>query len=112
MKISYRTFAATFGALILALLWAPVLEAQCGAYQKTAFHSSWSGQPAMLFRVALINDDHYNEPGIVGFWHIKMSIGVNVIDAGTQQWHSDGTEIMNSGGRAPSPGAGRRCRGS
>jgi hypothetical protein len=101
MKISYRTFAATFGALVLALLCAPVSKAQCGTYQKTALPSSWSGQPAMLLRAALINDDHSNEPSIVGFWHIKMLIGVNVIDAGTQQWHSDGTEVIDSGGRSP-----------
>ena len=101
MKTSFRTLAATFGAVVLALLCAPASRAQCGAYQKTAFHSSWSGQPAMLFRAALINDDHYNEPSIVGFWHFKMSVGVNVIDGGTQQWHSDGAEVMDSGARSP-----------
>jgi hypothetical protein len=47
------------------------------------------------------NEDRYREPSIVGFWHMKMSIGVNVIDAGTQQWHSDGTEVIDSGGRSP-----------
>jgi hypothetical protein len=37
----------------------------------------------------------------VGFWHFKMAVGVNVIDGGTQQWHSDGNEVMDSGGRSP-----------
>jgi hypothetical protein len=55
----------------------------------------------MPFRAALINDDHYNEPSIVGFWHFKMLIGGNVIDAGAQQWHGDGTEVMDSGVRNP-----------
>lgn len=101
MKTSFRTFAGAFGALLVAVLCAPVSRAQCGTYQKTAFHSTWFGQPALLYQAALINDDHYREPSIVGFWHFKMSVGVNVIDGGTQQWHSDGTEVMDSGGRSP-----------
>ena len=91
MKTNFRTFAGAFGVLLLAVLCVPVSRAQCGAYQKAAFHSSWYGQSALLYRAALINDDHHREPSIVGFWHFKMSIGVNVIDGGTQQWHSDGT---------------------
>ena len=101
MKNRYRTFAATFGALVLALLCAPASKAQCGISQKTAFHSSWSGQPAMLFRAALIDNDHYNEPSIVGFWHFKMLIGGQTIDAGAQQLHGDGTEVQDSGVRTP-----------
>lgn len=48
---------------------------------------------------------------IVGMWHVKftatqVSNGVpfgpgTEFDAGFQQWHSDGTEMLNSGGRAP-----------
>jgi len=53
---------------------------------------------------------------IVGFWHVKfVSDGISTgipggvpkgaeVDAGYSQWHSDGTEIMNSGGRAPNTG--------
>ena len=101
MKTSFRTFAGAFGVLLLAVLCVPVSRAQCGAYQKAAFHSSWYGQSALLYRAALINDDHHREPSIVGFWHFKMSIGVNVIDGGTQQWHSDGTEWALDGGFPP-----------
>jgi hypothetical protein len=101
MKTSFKTFVCTFGAVVLALLCAPASKAQCGAYQKSALHNSWSSQPAMLFPAALVDDDRSREPSIVGFWHIKMSVGTNVIDAGTQQWHSDGTEVIDSGGRSP-----------
>lgn len=48
---------------------------------------------------------------IVGMWHVKftataVSNGVpfgpgTEFDAGFQQWHSDGTEMLNSGGRPP-----------
>ena len=101
MKFSCGKLAATFGALVLALVCAPSSRAQCGIYQKAALHSSGYGQSAMLFRAALINDDHYNEPSIVGFWHFKMLIGKNVIDGGTQQWHSDGNEVIDSAMRSP-----------
>jgi len=44
----------------------------------------------------------------VGFWHVKFvskgSAGIPdgaEVDAGYSQWHSDGTEIMNSAGRSP-----------
>jgi hypothetical protein len=100
-KTIYRTLAAAFGSIALVLVCVPSSRAQCGNYQKAVFHSSWAGQPAMLFRAALVSDDYSREPSIVGFWHIKMSVGVNVIDAGTQQWHSDGTEVIDSGWRSP-----------
>lgn len=48
---------------------------------------------------------------IVGMWHVKftatqVSNGVpfgpgTEFDAGYQQWHDDGTEMLNSGGRPP-----------
>jgi hypothetical protein len=52
--------------------------------------------------------------GIVGLWKISMVSDGNaypapvpngaVVDFGTVQWHDDGTELMISGGRAPSTG--------
>jgi hypothetical protein len=100
MRICYRTLTATLGAVLLALLSAPVSSAQCGNYQKTALHGSLFGS-SLLTQAALTSEDRYREPSIVGFWHFKMSVGVNVIDGGTQQWHSDGNEVLNSGGRSP-----------
>ncbi|MGA9718156.1 MAG: hypothetical protein WBQ79_07725 [Acidobacteriaceae bacterium] len=47
------------------------------------------------------NEDKSRGPSIVGFWHFKQMSGMNLFDAGYDQWHSDGTEIYNSGGRAP-----------
>jgi hypothetical protein len=56
--------------------------------------------------------DPFSSPVIVGMWHVKftateVSNGVpfgpgTEFDAGYQQWHSDGTEMLNSGGRPPS----------
>jgi len=38
---------------------------------------------------------------IVGMWSFKQTVGSATVDFGYQQWHSDGTEVMNSGTRAP-----------
>jgi hypothetical protein len=61
-----------------------------------------------------VSDDHQHGAGIVGLWRVTfVSDGTAyphpvpfgaVVDFGTQQWHSDGTELLVSGGRAPSTG--------
>ena len=86
---------------MLALVCASELVGPMRLLSKNGFHSSLFGQPGLLTPAALTNEDRYREPSIVGFWHLKMSIGANVIDAGTQQWHGDGTEVIDSGGRSP-----------
>lgn len=66
---------------------------------------------ARLLRAAYPQDEQANGlPSIVGMWHVHLvsqtvsgAMGVPVpppnveIDAGFQQWHSDGTEMLNSG---------------
>ena len=113
MKSNYRMLAVTFGALALALLFAPNSSAQCGGLRTPAgTHASWRFQPgqARLVQTAYVPvDDLFGfDPGIVGFWHVKFvskgSAGIPdgaEVDAGYSQWHSDGTEIMNSAGRSP-----------
>lgn len=54
--------------------------------------------------VGLIHEADMNDQGghsIVGLWSFRMTAGGQTADFGYQQWHSDGTELMNSGGRAP-----------
>ena len=118
MKTTHSTLAGTFGALVLALLFAPYSTAECGgARQPFPTHTNWHSQlgQANLVRAeyVAVGDD---EAGIVDFWHVKfISDGISQgipdgvpagaeVDAGYSQWHSDGTEIMNSGGRAPNTG--------
>jgi len=53
---------------------------------------------------ALLHQADMDSPGnheIVGMWSFRMISGGQTADFGYQQWHSDGTELMNSGGRAP-----------
>jgi len=98
MKISYGKLAGTFGALALALVCAPNSWAGCAPSLAGPTNSSLLARPghAMLLQVG-----DSREPSIVGFWHFKQMSGMNLFDAGYDQWHSDGTEIYNSGGRAP-----------
>lgn len=120
MKTTLKSLACVFGVAALALSIAPSAMAACGGLsQPLGRHTAWQPQygKARLLRAALggqDNDD--NEAPIVGFWHVKfVSDGVSSgipggvpmgaeVDAGYSQWHSDGTEIMNSGGRAPNTG--------
>ncbi|HZZ89665.1 MAG TPA: hypothetical protein VFE13_15165 [Caulobacteraceae bacterium] len=87
-------------ATAAALAAAPAAWAGCGPAQGVQ-PASWTptGSPAgLLTPVAL----PAAAPSIVGMWSINFRAGGATIDFGYAQWHSDGTEIMNSGGRAPS----------
>ncbi|WP_263360132.1 hypothetical protein [Acidicapsa ligni] len=118
MKKIHCTLAGTFGALLLAFLIVPSSHAQCGGLrQASVAPANWHPQfgQARLLRASLNEDRDRDEDrvSIVGFWHVKfVSDGITTgipngipkgteVDAGYSQWHSDGTEIMNSAGRAP-----------
>jgi hypothetical protein len=61
--------------------------------------ASWQGGSGGLFHQASM--DSPGNHSIVGMWSFKMTPTAGPGDFGYQQWHSDGTELMNSGGRAP-----------
>ncbi|HXM10487.1 MAG TPA: hypothetical protein VN946_11110 [Terriglobales bacterium] len=122
MKASFGKLAVTFVALAVALLLVPTSFAQCGGVrQLQPQHPSMTspgdgkGQPGrphfMQAGFVTISDSQDDGTGIVGFWHVKFvsegSQGIpdgTEVDAGYSQWHSDGTEVMNSGGRSPITG--------
>jgi hypothetical protein len=116
MKTSYRKLAVAFAALAMALLFVPSSFADCGSVRPPkATPGNERSQPgqAHLLQAGLvtIGEAQDDGTGIVGFWHVKfVSEGTKgipdgtEIDAGYSQWHSDGTEIMNSGGRSPITG--------
>jgi hypothetical protein len=107
MKVSFRKLAGALGALVLTLACAPSSWAGCAPSLAGPTHSSWSVQPGgpRLLEAALTEDESSRGPSIVGFWHFIQKSGVNVFDAGYEHWHSDGTEIYNSGSRAPDTGS-------
>jgi hypothetical protein len=58
--------------------------------------SVWQGDGKGLFHQEAMTDS-----SIVGLWSFQFLAGSNMVDFGYSAWHSDGTEIMNSGGRSP-----------
>lgn len=62
---------------------------------KAAFTGEAGGAGAYLWRAAAT-------PSMVGMWSIKFFTPDNhLFDFGYTQWHSDGTEFLNSGSRKP-----------
>jgi len=107
-----KTAAATLGLAMCATVFIQAARADCGSY------TSMSQKPvpapaqrpllrAITFRLttpAVAARDDDNDAAIVGMWKVQfVSEGTNGIPDGTMidsayaQWHSDGTEIMNSG---------------
>jgi len=53
------------------------------------------------FKTAAFRLVDNDQDKIVGMWKVKFLVGTDVFDFGYSQWHGDGTEILNSGSRAP-----------
>lgn len=123
LRITVFTIAiATIAAVMSATIFVPIASAQCGYFeQHNAPPSIWQKQsrprqpalrPASFLLVSNQGDNDSDNMSIVGFWKVKFVAEGNngtppdgtVIDNGLAQWHSDGTEIMNSGARQPVTG--------
>jgi hypothetical protein len=112
-------------AAALATAMASAAGAQClsgAGWRAAAKPAAWSATSggARLVRAGYQPAEEGNQrnsaAAIVGMWHVKLVSqtityfnnapqlpfpeGVE-FDAGYQQWHSDGTEMLNSGGRPP-----------
>jgi hypothetical protein len=116
VKKLLHTATATLGAFALSVAFVPNAHAGCG---------NTPGSIGALNANLLSNgrsasaSDHAAQPGgsdIVGMWEIEL-VAKNiphtppeglVIDHGYSQWHSDGTEIMNS---SRPPATGNFCLG-
>jgi hypothetical protein len=116
MKTMFGMLKVTLGVAVLATLFAQLAGAQCasvGAFK----HTSLLRQPFLTnpftpvaFSQAASGGAEdipdLNGDPIVGFWRVNLisegnleSAGIpdgTVLDAGFSQWHSDGTEILNS----------------
>jgi len=61
---------------------------------------------------ALSTTTEDGDASIVGFWHVLFISGGQVFDEGYDQWHSDGTEILNDNALPqPANGSGTICLG-
>lgn len=116
-KMILKVAGISFATVLLAIGLSGTAQASCGtvSVQPSAFNSQ-TGSPNFVpaaFRAgepARGGDDFDNsdEASIVGMWNVKFlsydNPGVKdgtVLDFGLVQWHSDGTEIMNSGTHPP-----------
>jgi len=113
MKEMIRTMSVVFGIVLVATFFALNTNAQCGASDgqvTTAAATSLLERSAPLLNAsqtraqpAVSQQRKTEEVSIVGFWHVKFvsegTTGIpdgTIIDMGFSQWHSDGTEILNS----------------
>src|ERR1700723_3223717 len=108
---SKRFLAIPASIFVLTLWFMPNALAQCGLPAKLVHPASWHPQDGNmhLMRAALsgaqFHADEQNGAAIVGMWHVTFtaktmngaSIPETVIDNAMVVWHSDKTEIMNSG---------------
>jgi len=126
MKTLSRPSLVTLGALAFGILGAAQANAGCGSFDNSMISSVIAHQRAgaggqIEFKGPLKNGDYsewrFNDDiwewqaSIVGMWKFSFVAKNNpgipdgaVIDAGYATWHSDGTELMNSG-RAPATGS-------
>ena len=75
--------------------------AACGM-AASSHPASWQREGSAGAAQSLLHEAALGTPGrIVGMWSFQMSANGAQVDFGYQQWHSDGTELMNSGGRPP-----------
>jgi len=117
MKISMRTLPAALVMSVAGFSLAHSAQAGCGFEPSLLKPSVWSPttQPAPTLQSAVyrpgtagqflqVSDDGdwHGDAGIVGMWRFTL-VAPNgaVVDDGYAQWHSDGTEIQNSGVHAP-----------
>ena len=85
--------------------YSPTPNSPVGQPKPHAFQTQTLAQEAPLSS----EDD---DPSIVGFWHVLFTSGGQVFDEGYDQWHSDGTEILNdTAPPQPANGAGTICLG-
>lgn len=74
----------------------PALACGNDATVKPASYQPADG--ALFHQAAFQNNDGV---AIAGLWSFRMISGGQTVDFGYTEWHPDGTELMNSGGRAP-----------
>jgi hypothetical protein len=108
MKASRRKMVAVVGIILVGTLLSARANAECASLtsSKALQPQSWQGNELFQQGSLLLVADHDNDP-IVGMWQVKFTAegnaGTNAPPVGTPidnafvQWHSDGTEIMNSG---------------
>lgn len=108
MKAILKKMTIVLGVVLIGTILTAAANAECGDLQRykpgaSLQPQSWQGMgefgPASFLQVS------DNTDPIVGFWQVTLTAKGNLppgppdgvqIDKGFSQWHSDGTEILNS----------------
>lgn len=107
---------ASVALLALITMFAPGAKAACSAPSNARFEIT---SPESKFlpddgNIARFSDEKAKEEeaSIVGLWHVFFVSGGQPFDEGFDEWHSDGTEILNdTAPPQPANGAGTVCLG-
>jgi len=105
MKRTLRVVITALGVTSFGSVFAPMANASCVSPDQMGgdvWHLKVSGREVSGFAPALVAFG--GSDGIVGFWRVDFVAKGNAngipdgttIDSAYAQWHSDGTEIMNS----------------
>ena len=97
-----RKLSVTVGAIVVVAMMAATANAGCGDVghgKATLKRQGWQGSEFGLPALRLVSEQA-NDP-ITVLWQVSFMAGPTQIDTGFAVWHADGTEIMNSGDRAP-----------
>ena len=96
MTTTWKTVSTTLSGLLSLTVLAGIASAGCG-YEPEQRNG---GSKVQLTPAAFVLVDNDQDP-IVGMWKVHFIAGGETFDFGYSQWHGDGTEILNSGSRAP-----------
>ena len=107
MKAAFKKITAALAVALVSLILGAVANAGCGDIPKPGVSlqpQAWQGMGVGSASLLQVSE---NADAIVGFWQVTLTAKGNpgppddtVIDKGFSQFHSDGTEILNSS-RAP-----------
>ena len=125
MKTTLTAVPGALGMILLGAVFAATASAGCGdtsslqapfVMVQPSMNAQAVSQRASLAAAAIAGGNAIvNTASIVGMWNIQFLSHGNTthnppipdgaqIDFGYTQWHSDGTELMNSGGHTPVTG--------
>jgi hypothetical protein len=104
MKLT-KVIMMFIAALAINAAFAASARAQCGVSPRqnlnalNLLNGSAIARPSTSARPATQESDARNgeEPTIVGFWDTKLMSDNQLVDEGFDQFHSDGTEILDDG---------------
>jgi hypothetical protein len=117
MKTMLKKMTTIVGLVLVGTILTATASAECLSYLPkhkagaVVSPQSWSGATFRPASLLMISEHDSDDVSIVGFWKVAFTSKGNEpnipdgtpIDSAYVQWHSDGTEIMNSG-RPPQNG--------